>query len=211
MIAGTLALATLMTLEGIVQRAGWGWAALLGGPVLVAAGVAAALVTIAAKWLLVGRFRPGDHPLWSASVWLGELADTFTEVVAAPFFADAATGSLALVWWLRGMGAHIGRGVWCQSYWLPEADLVRLGDGVTVGTGCVVQTHLFHDRVMSLDTVTLEAGATLGPHSVILPAARLGAGTSVGPASLVLRGERVPAGTRWVGNPIAPWRAAAAA
>ena len=103
------------------------------------------------------------------------------------------------------MGARIGRGVWLQTYWLPEADLVRLGDGAAVGPGCVVQTHLFHDRIMSLDTVTLDPGATLGPHGVILPAAALGAGSCVGPGSLVMRGEGVPAGTRWAGNPISPW------
>ncbi|WP_309135240.1 Pls/PosA family non-ribosomal peptide synthetase [Cellulomonas sp.] len=203
---GTLALGTLLALQAVVLAAGWWAAVAAGGLVLVAAGVVAALVTIAAKWLLVGRHRPGDHPLWSAAVWRGELADTFTEMLAAPFAADPTTGTVALVWWLRGLGARIGRGVWCQSYWLPEADLVRLGDGATVGQGCVVQTHLFHDRVMSLDAVTLEDGATLGPHGVVLPAAVVGAGASVGPASLVLRGERVPAGTRWVGNPIAPWR-----
>ncbi|GMA39064.1 hypothetical protein GCM10025883_11090 [Mobilicoccus caccae] len=97
--------------------------------------------------------------------------------------------------------------MWCESYWLPEADLVRLADGATVGRGCVVQTHLFHDRVMSLDEVTLGAGATLGPNSVVLPAAHIDRGASVGPASLVLRGESVPEGSRWVGNPIAPWDA----
>ena len=78
-------------------------------------------------------------------------------------------GTPALAVWLRSLGAQIGRGVWCDSYWLPEADLVTLGDGATVNRGCVVQTHLFHDRIMSMDTVELEAGATLGPHSVILP------------------------------------------
>ncbi|HWS57811.1 MAG TPA: Pls/PosA family non-ribosomal peptide synthetase, partial [Actinotalea sp.] len=205
---GLLALGVVLTLQAVVLARGWGAAVLLGGAVLLGAGVVAALVTTAAKWLLVGRFRSGDHPLWSSAVWRGELADTFTEMVAAPFFADAASGTVALVWWLRGMGARIGRGVWCQSYWLPEADLVHLGDGATIGPGCVVQTHLSHDRVMSLDVVRLRAGATLGPHGVILPAAELGAGATVGPASLVLRGERVPAGSRWVGNPIAPWHPA---
>ena len=102
-------------------------------------------------------------------------------------------------------GATIGRGVWCETYWLPEADLVTLGDGATVERGCVVQTHLFHDRIMSMDTVTLGAGATLGPHCVALPAAGLGDGATVGPASLVMRGDVVPASTRWQGNPIAPW------
>ncbi|WP_298461640.1 Pls/PosA family non-ribosomal peptide synthetase [uncultured Cellulomonas sp.] len=211
LLLGLLWVGTGLTLQWLVATGGWAWAAAAGGVVLLAAGTVAAAVTIAAKWALVGRFHPGDHPLWSSTVWRSELADTFTEVLAAPLFADPVTGSVALVWWLRGLGARIGRGVWCQTYWLPEADLVRLGDGATVGPGCVVQTHLFHDRVMSLDTVTVRDGATLGPHGVILPAAVLDDGASVGPASLVLRGERVPAGSRWVGNPIVPWRTGAAA
>lgn len=98
--------------------------------------------------------------------------------------------------------------MWCETYWLPEADLVSLGDGATVQRGCVVQTHLFHDRVMAIDRVTLDAGATLGPHCVALPASGLGESATVGPASLVMRGDVVPAHTRWQGNPIAPWPAA---
>jgi carbonic anhydrase/acetyltransferase-like protein (isoleucine patch superfamily) len=60
---------------------------------------------------------------------------------------------------------------------------------------------------MSMDEVTIERGGTLGPHSVILPAAGIGENATVGPASLVMRGETVPAGSRWSGNPIGPWRA----
>jgi carbonic anhydrase/acetyltransferase-like protein (isoleucine patch superfamily) len=45
----------------------------------------------------------------------------------------------------------------------------------------------------------------MGPHGVILPAARIGAGGTVGPASLVTRGETVPAGSCWIGNPVSPW------
>ena len=97
--------------------------------------------------------------------------------------------------------------MWCETYWLPEGDLVALGDGATVGRGSVVQTHLFHDRVMSLDAVTLADGASVGPHSVVLPAAHLRAGASAGPSSLVMRGEDVPTGSRWQGNPIVPWLA----
>ena len=59
---------------------------------------------------------------------------------------------------------------------------------------------------MSLDTVELAPGATLGPHSVALPASRLGESTTIGPASLVMRGDVVPAGTRWQGNPIEPMK-----
>jgi non-ribosomal peptide synthetase-like protein len=126
--------------------------------------------------------------------------------VAAPWFARPATGTPVLNLWLRSMGARIGRGVWCETYWLPEADLIHLQAGSTVNQGCVVQTHLFHDRVLSMDTVTLRTGSTLGPNSVILPAATLGRHATVGPVSLVMRGEFVPDRTRWIGNPIGPWQ-----
>jgi non-ribosomal peptide synthetase-like protein len=177
----------------------------LGGLVMIAAGLTAAALAVLAKWVLVGRHRRSEHPLWSGFVWRNELADTFIEVLAAPWFASVTQGTAALNAWLRLLGAKIGRGVWCDTYWLPETDLIELGDGSVVNTGCVVQTHLFHDRVLSMDRVTIKAGATLGPNSVILPAATIGRHATVGPVSLVMRGEGVPQRTRWIGNPIGPW------
>ncbi|KNX39047.1 Pls/PosA family non-ribosomal peptide synthetase [Luteipulveratus halotolerans] len=200
-----LAVAVAWLLLEIQDR--WGlWAVLLlAGLVLMVAGAVAAAVTTLAKWALVGRIRAGDHPLWSSFVWRNELADTFVEVLAAPWLARSAAGSPVLNLWLRTMGSRIGRGVWCETYWLPEADLIELRDGATVSRGCVVQTHLFHDRVLSMDEVVLKQGATIGPHGVILPAATLGRHATVGPVSLVMRGESVPDKTRWIGNPIGPW------
>ncbi|EMY35967.1 non-ribosomal peptide synthetase module [Arthrobacter crystallopoietes BAB-32] len=200
-----LALSVLVALDWVADSYGYFAAALAGGLVLLGAGAAAAGSSVLAKWLLVGRIRAGEHPLWSSFIWRNEVVDTFVELVSAPWFGRIATGTPALVWWLRGLGAKIGHGVWCESYWLPEADLVTLGDGSTVSRGCVVQTHLFHDRVMSIDTVELAAGATLGPHGVILPAASIAAGATVGPASLVMRGETVPSASYWMGNPVRPW------
>ncbi|WP_159501349.1 Pls/PosA family non-ribosomal peptide synthetase [Microbacterium sp. 18062] len=202
-----LGVAVLFALAALVAVVGIGWTLLLSGLVMLAAGAVAAGITVVAKWGIVGPIRAGEQPLWSGFVWRTEVVDTFTEMLAAPWFARAAVGTPALAVWLRALGARVGRGVWCDSYWLPEPDLVTLGDGSTVNRGCVVQTHLFHDRIMSMDAVELEPGATLGPHSVVLPAAVIRADATVGPASLVMRGESVPVGTRWSGNPIGPWRA----
>ncbi|MER6871784.1 Pls/PosA family non-ribosomal peptide synthetase, partial [Amycolatopsis sp. NPDC000673] len=193
----------------LLALAAWGgfWAAaLLAGPVLLAAGIVAALTATAAKWLLVGKFREIDHPLWSSFVWRNELADTFVEALAVPWLIGSLGGTPLLPAWLRTMGVKIGRGVWLDTYWLPESDLVSLGDGATINRGCVVQTHLFHDRIMTMSRVTLEEGATLGPHGIVLPGASIGARTTVGPGSLVTRGDAVPADSRWLGNPISAWR-----
>lgn len=196
------AFCALMTSSGLGP---WG-TALLSGAVLFAAGLAACLVAVAAKWLLVGRHRTGEHPLWSGFVWRNELADTFVEVLAVPWLAGSVPGTPLLALWLRALGARVGRGVWCESYWLPETDLVELGDGVSVNRGCVLQTHLFHDRILRTDTVVLREGATLGPGGIVLPGSTVGARSTLGPASLVMAGESVPADTRWLGNPIEAWR-----
>ncbi|UUN26006.1 Pls/PosA family non-ribosomal peptide synthetase [Streptomyces sp. FIT100] len=190
----------------LAGRYGYPVAVLSGGAVLAAAGLVACVVAIAMKWLLVGRFRAVEHPLWSSFVWRNELADTFVEVLAVPWLVGAIGGTPLMNLWLRGLGARIGRGAWCETYWLPEADLVTVGGGASVNRGCVVQTHLFHDRIMRMDNVLLGAGATLGPHGIALPGAVIGDRAAVGPASLVMRGESVPADTRWLGNPIAAWR-----
>lgn len=200
-----IGVAVLLTLQWLAAEFGWGWAALASGAVLLVAGAVAGTIAVIAKWILVGRIKAVEHPLWSPFVWRNEVSDTFVETVAAPWFARAASGTPVMNLWLRALGAKIGSGVWCETYWLPEADLVTLERGATVNRGCVVQTHLFHDRIMRMDTVVLEEGSTLGTHCVALPAARIGAGATVGPASLVVRGDEVPASTRWQGNPIAPW------
>ncbi len=205
LVAVLLTVGVVVALEALLASSAPWVAVAVAGLLLMVGGALAAVVTTAAKWALVGRHVTRDHPLWSSFVWRNEVADAFVEVLAAPWFAGPATGTPALNLWLRSLGARIGKGVWCESYWLPEPDLVVLRDGVTVNRGCVLQTHLFHDRVMSLDRVTLRAGATLGPHSVVLPAAEIGRHATVGPVSLVMRGETVPDKTRWIGNPIGPW------
>ncbi|GAB2855834.1 non-ribosomal peptide synthetase [Streptomyces deserti] len=194
----------VLTVAALCALGGWAWP--LSGIVLLAAGALAAGVSILAKWLLVGRHRTGEHPLWSAFVWRNELADTFVEVLAVPWLAGSVAGTPLMTAWLRGLGARIGRGVWVESYWLPETDLVTLGDGATVNRGCVLQTHLFHDRILRTDTVVLREGATLGPGGIVLPGSTVGARTTLGPASLVMAAESVPDDTRWLGNPIEAWR-----
>lgn len=195
-----------LSLLYMLNSFGIGWAVLAGGGLLSAAGLAACSITTVAKWLITPVISPGKkHPLWSSFVWRNELADTFIQSLAVPWFVRTAYGTPLLSWWMSTLGAKIGRGVWLDSHHLPEAELVQLDDGVTVNRGCVLQTHLFHDRLMRLGKVHLQHGATLGPYAITLPGTTIGSDTTIGPNSLVMRGEHIPASTRWKGNPIRRW------
>ncbi|MBD7996330.1 amino acid adenylation domain-containing protein [Arthrobacter sp. Sa2CUA1] len=204
-----LALATVFVLAFISDEAGL-WAAVLwSGPVLLASGIAASLVAIAAKWLLLGQFKVSEHPLWSSFVWRNELADVFSESLAVPGLVRMSLGTPMLNAWLRWMGANVGRGVWCETWWLPEFDLIEIGKGASINRGTVLQTHLFHERIMRMDSVWIGAGATLGPNSIVLPGSTIEDGATVGSCSLVMREESVPAHSTWYGNPLTHWDAVA--
>jgi non-ribosomal peptide synthetase-like protein len=201
-LAGALATVIFVVFDYIAGSVGFWTAVVTGGVLLFVAGPVAGLLTTIAKWVLVGRFRAGRHPLWSSFVWRNELFDNFVEVLAVPWLTQSWTGTPVLNWWLRSLGAKIGAGVWCESHWLPEPDLITVGEGASVNRGCVLQTHLFHDRVMRLEPVRLDVGATLGPRTIVLPGSWIGANSRIGAGSLVMAAECVPAHTTWQGSPI---------
>ena len=77
--------------------------------------------------------------------------------------------------------------------WSDRSEIEYLGVWDTVGShgiagvlgqlGGAMSRARFHDRVLSMDVVTLRTGSTLGPNSVILPAATLGRHRSFPPSS----------------------------
>ncbi|WP_258062348.1 Pls/PosA family non-ribosomal peptide synthetase [Arthrobacter sp. B0490] len=204
-LTGWLALITVWVLNAIYVQSGFLVTAVWAGPVLLAGAVMTSLLAVVAKWTLVGRFEATEYPLWTSFIWRNELADVFSESLAVPGLIRMSIGTPFLNWWVRLMGTKVGRGVWCETWWLPEFDLIALGDGVSVNRGTVLQTHLFHDRIMRMDRIHLGADSTLGPNSIVLPGSAILEGATVGAASLVMRSEFVPQGTRWAGNPIRHW------
>ncbi len=170
--------------------------------VLFAAGVFAAALTVLTKWTVIGRYRRGEHPLWSLFVWRDELINSMQEQVAGVWFLGIATATPLISLYLRAMGARIGRRAWVETTAITEFDLVELGEGCAVNRHAVIETHLFHDRLMRIGPAAAGAGSTIGPSSAILPDTKLGARTCVGARSVVMRGEELPAGTRWHGAPV---------
>jgi len=169
---------------------------------LLAAGLGAAAFTIRAKWLIMGRYRAGEHPFWSFFVWRDEVINSLQEELARTWLLGDCLGTPLMSVYLRAMGARVGRDVWFETLAVTEFDVVELGDGCVVNRGACVETHLFHDRLMRIGPARLGAGSTLGPASVVLPDTVPGAGTRVGGRSVVLRGEELPPGTSWHGAPV---------
>ncbi|MDQ6774755.1 MAG: amino acid adenylation domain-containing protein [Actinomycetota bacterium] len=198
MLAGSvfLGLSAIGTARGL-------WPMVLAAPVaLIGAGVTATLITIAIKWVLMGRYHAGEHPLYSLFVWRDEIVNTCQDQLAGAWLLRAAVATPIVSAYMRMMGATVGRNVWLEALTVTEFDLAELGDGCVVNRNAVIETHLFHDRLMRIGPAKLGPGATLGPAAAMLPDTTIGAQCSVGARSVVMRGEQLPAHTRWHGVPV---------
>jgi non-ribosomal peptide synthetase-like protein len=164
-------------------------------------GVAATLVVVFLKWLMMGRYRARVEPLWSLFVRRTELITGLYESLVVLVLVGGLTGTPWIALFLRLFGARIGRRVWLATTYLTEFDLVEVGDDASVSETTSLQTHLFEDRVMKMSTVKIGDRSSIGSRSVVLYDSLVGVGASLDALSLVMKGETLPAGSRWRGIP----------
>jgi non-ribosomal peptide synthetase-like protein len=156
------------------------------------------------KWLLVGRYRPGAHPMWSLFVWMSEAVTCVYESLAVPNFLDFLRGTPMLPWALRLLGTKIGRRVFMDTTDVTEFDCVAIGDEAELNHSCGPQTHLFEDRVMKIGEISIGARTSVGAASTILYDTEVGDDARLGPLTLVAKGENIPAASAWTGSPARP-------
>jgi non-ribosomal peptide synthetase-like protein len=167
-------------------------------------GLAAAAFVVVLKWLVIGRYRPVEKPLWNQFVWRSELVTSTYENLAVPFFVDMLQGTPFLPAYLRLLGCRIGRRVFMDTTDITEFDLVKIGDDAALNGDCGPQTHLFEDRVMKISSVEIGARCTIGGGSIVLYDARMEDDSTLGELSMLMKGETLPAGTHWEGSPARP-------
>lgn len=169
--------------------------------VYVGSGTLVLGVVAGMKWLIVGRYRPRTEPLWAYFVRRSEVITGLYECAAVPAILGWLTGTPLLPAGLRLFGSRAGAGIYLDTTYLTEFDLVCIGDGAQIGGRTSLQTHLFEDRVMKMSFVKIGPHASIGPRSIVLYDATVESGARLDGLSLVMKGESLPAETRWHGIP----------
>jgi non-ribosomal peptide synthetase-like protein len=155
------------------------------------------VLPFAAKWLLIGRFRPGRHRLWGwyyCRLWLtGKLMSL------SPLPYLAGTPFLSL--YVRLLGARIGKGCHFGTASLPMPDLIEIGDGVSIGYGVTLAPYVVKDGYLEMNHIRIGSEAYIGTNSVVMLGANVGNGARVLEQSLVAQDQVIPDNETWAGSP----------
>src|SRR5215471_5625757 len=170
---------------------------------LVLAGTAAffavTAVSIIAKWLLIGRWKPQQIRLWSlAYVRFWVVKTLIRSSPSARLFIGTPVYSL----YLRALGAKIGRGTVIFSRRVPVCtDLLTIGAGTVIRKEAIFQCYRAQAGRLEVGPVTLGRDVFVGERSVLDINTSIGDRAQLGHASGLHSGQAVPSAERWHGSP----------
>ncbi|MEZ5409849.1 MAG: Pls/PosA family non-ribosomal peptide synthetase [Acidimicrobiales bacterium] len=173
-----------------------------------AAFTVASVVPIVAKWVLIGRWKAEPIRIWSFRYyrfWLVKTLIRSNPVVRLNGRSATSSSSPLYTWYLRALGARIGRGVTILSANVPVCtDLLTIGDNTVVRKDSFINCYRARSGVIEPGPVTLGRNVLVGEATVLDIGTAVEDGGQLGHASSLEAGQTVPANTSYQGVPARP-------
>ncbi len=153
--------------------------------------------SILAKWLLIGRYRPGEHKLWTLYYWRWWLASRLEAFSGA----SALSGTPLLPIYYRLMGARVGARCSLDTVQCSAWDLVSIGDDTSIGADTQLLGYRVEGGMLRMGRVDIGNRCFIGIHSALGLDVRMGDGSCLDDQSLLPDHEAVPPGEGRRGSP----------
>ena len=170
----------------------WGFRELLVASygILLIAPIIDILLIVLLKWIIIGRHRKEEYPLHSTGVWRSEFILDLLTVTISHTVLNMFRGTQVLPAIFRMLGAKIGANCYLDTVYLPEMDLIRVGNNCSINDSATLQTHLFEDRVMKCDALEIRDRVSIGQFGIVLYESVAPRGCTYAPLTLLMKGEQ---------------------
>ncbi|MFM2088763.1 MAG: hypothetical protein RLZZ237_3632, partial [Pseudomonadota bacterium] len=154
-------------------------------------------IAIGGKWLIAGRLKPGNYPLWGLTYYRWWLADRLVESAPAYLLSGSSLNS----WWLRALGAKVGKEVVIGSMTLRAHDLLEIGDNVSVGNAVNFENARVERGRLLLGKIVIGNDASISSYAIMEGNTSIGAYGHLEGQSALADGASVPDGRIYTGSP----------
>lgn len=152
---------------------------------------------VAAKWLLLWRWKPGATRIWS----LGYFRFWFVKLLFDSSVAHLLAGTSLYNGWLRMLGARIGRHAVILSKAPVTTDLFEIGTGSIIRENTVTQGYRARSNVIETGHISIGDDAYIGTGSHLDIDTIVEDGGQLAHASTLQQGQVIPAHGRYHGTP----------
>lgn len=154
-------------------------------------------INLAAKWLLIGRYKPGRHALWGSYYFRWWLANRIQLLCRIDVLAATPLMSI----YARLMGAKVGRGCIIDTFQISSWDLLTIGNNSSIGMDSQLLGYRVEDGYLYIGTTTIGNDSFVGIHSALGLNVRMENRTALDDQSYLPDGSTVPAGEQRRGSP----------
>jgi len=178
------------------------WFALGTGAALCffVAGLTLLIVVPIYNWVLPTRvtpFKGGYYSLYAVPWFLHNGLFYLVRYTFLPFVTLTPFG----IWFLKAMGMKIGRHAFVNTEYISDPQLLTLGEDAALGGSVRIFAHYGGGGNFVVAPVVIERRATIGLGATVMGDVQVGEGATVLPHSVLLPGSRVGPGETWGGVP----------
>ncbi|HEY5225284.1 MAG TPA: amino acid adenylation domain-containing protein, partial [Methylovirgula sp.] len=155
------------------------------------------VLSIALKWLVIGRYKPGRYPVWGFYYFRWWLVSRFQGIGWPEMFAGTPLMSL----YYRAMGAKIGKGCTIGTPLCSAFDLVSIGDDSSIGPDAQLLGYRVENGWLILGTVDIGRECFIGMQTALGLNVAMQDRSRLEDMSLLPDGTVVAAGAQQAGSP----------
>ncbi len=190
-------LLTVATLKGAFSFNAYVW---ITAAIVFVAPPIALLLSIAVKWLVIGRYRPGSYPVWGMYYFRWWLA-TRVQFLA---WIDIYAGTPLLNLYYRLMGAKVGRNCVIDTTHCVAFDLIEIGEDTCIGNDTQMLGYRVEDGMLHIGRIQIGKRCFVGIQSCLDINTCMGDDSYLDDLSLLPAGGEILAGEGRRGSPAAP-------
>ncbi|MCL2384655.1 MAG: amino acid adenylation domain-containing protein, partial [Alphaproteobacteria bacterium] len=159
--------------------------------------VATVAIVIAVKWLIIGRTKPGRYPLWGIYYFRWWLVKRFLGLVHIKWFQ----GSPIMRYYLRALGAKIGKDALISEIEPGAVDLISIGEGASIGSLANFANARVEGNELVIGTIDIGRAAYIGSSCVLSENIVIEEGAELADLTAVGPGSHIGAWESWDGSP----------
>jgi len=158
---------------------------------------ALSVFAIVFKWLVMGKVKPGKYKLWGIYYFRFWLTDQIVHICPVTYF----TGTPLMNFFLRMLGAKIGKDTYINTSAVSVYDLMHIGNNVSVCTDTHIRGYNISDGYLHIGSIELEDNVFVGTRCSLSQNSRMEANSSIDDLTSIPENTVIPANENWGGSP----------
>lgn len=157
-------------------------------------------LSILSKWLIIGKFKEGDYPLWGTYYFRWWCVKSMEKLTPMQYL----NGTPLYPVYLRLLGVKVHDSAQLSALQMGAEDLITIGEDVSIASGVSLNNAFVEDGWLKIRSIRLGDHAYLGSSAVVGGGAEIEEWGELQDLSYLPIGKKIAKAEVWQGSPAAP-------